>query len=73
MPKILLLLFSLFYLMPLKAQELNAQFIINADLVNQTNQQIFETLERALNEFVNSQSWTDQDFFSQEKSLVVLC
>ena len=35
--------------MPLKAQELNAQFIVNADLVNQTNQQIFETLERALN------------------------
>lgn len=67
MPKILLLLLSLFSLMPLKAQELNAQFIVNADLVNQTNQQIFETLERALNEFVNSQSWTDQDFFLQEK------
>ena len=25
-------------------QELNAQFVVNADLVNQTNQQIFETL-----------------------------
>jgi len=49
------------------SQELNAQFVVNADLVNQTNQQIFQTLERSLNEFVNSQSWSDQDFFPQEK------
>jgi hypothetical protein len=48
-------------------QELNAQFVVNADLVNQTNQQIFETLERSLNEFINSQSWSNQDFFPQEK------
>ena len=33
------------------AQELNAQVIVNSDLVNQTNQQIFKTLERSLNEF----------------------
>ena len=33
-------------------QELNAQFVVNADLVNQTNHQIFETLERSLNEFI---------------------
>ena len=48
-------------------QQLNAQFVVNADLVNQTNQQIFETLERSLNEFINSQSWSSQDFFPQEK------
>ena len=48
-------------------QELNAQFVVNADLVNQTNQQIFETLERSLNEFINSQSWSNQDFLPQEK------
>ena len=48
-------------------QELNAQFVVNADLVNQTNQQIFETLERSLNEFIHSQSWSNQDFFPQEK------
>ena len=48
-------------------QELNAQFVVNADLVNQTNQQIFETLERSLNEFINSQPWSNQDFLPQEK------
>ena len=32
-----LILLLLFYLNPLKAQELDAQVIINSDLVNQTN------------------------------------
>ena len=46
----------------LKGQELNAQVIVNSDLVNQTNQQIFKTLERTLNEFINTQVWTNKDF-----------
>ena len=49
------------------AQELNAQVIVNSDLVNQTNQQIFKTLERSLNEFLNTQVWTNQDLLPQEK------
>ncbi len=64
------ILFAFLLILPLTktdSQELNAQFVVNADLVNQTNQQIFQTLERSLNEFVNSQSWSDQDFFPQEK------
>ena len=51
----------------LNAQELNAQVIVNSDLVNQTNQQIFKTLERSLNEFINTQVWTNQEFLTQEK------
>ena len=51
----------------LKGQELNAQVIVNSDLVNQTNQQIFKTLERALNEFINTQVWTNKDFLNQER------
>ena len=42
------------------AQAIDCQITINADLVDQTNKQIFQTLERELNEFVNSTSWTDQ-------------
>ena len=41
------------------AQVLDCKVSINADLVDQTNSQIFETLERELNEFVNSTSWVD--------------
>ena len=49
------------------SQELSAQVIVNSDLVNQTNQQIFKTLERSLNEFINTQVWTDQALLNQEK------
>jgi hypothetical protein len=51
----------------IRAQELNAQVIVNSDLVNQTNQQIFKTLERSLNEFLNTQVWTDKELLNQEK------
>ena len=67
MRKISLVLFLFLTVLRVESQELNAQFVVNSDLVNQTNQQIFETLERSLNEFINSKSWTSQDFFPQEK------
>ena len=67
MRKILFVFLLILPLVKMDSQELNAQFVVNADLVNQTNQQIFQTLERSLNEFVNSQSWSNQDFFPQEK------
>ena len=49
------------------SQELNAQVIVNSNLVNQTNQQIFQTLEKSLNEFLNNQSWTNKEFLNNEK------
>ena len=56
MDKILLfILFSCFSF----AQVLNCKVSVNADLVDQTNSEIFETLERQLNEFVNATSWVD--------------
>ena len=51
----------------LRAQELDSQVVVNADLVDQTNRQIFETLEQSLNEFINSRSWTQRDFLPQER------
>ena len=62
-----LILLLLFYLSPLKAQELDAQVIINSDLVNQTNQQIFKTLELSLSEFINTQVWSNKEFLNSEK------
>ena len=67
MRKILLSFLLTLSLTKTDAQELNAQFVVNSDLVDQTNQQIFETLEGSLYEFINSQSWSTQDFFPQEK------
>ena len=65
--QILLYLIFLHLVFDLRGQELNAQVIVNSDLVNQTNQQIFKTLERALNEFINTQVWTNKDFLNQER------
>ena len=67
MKKILCLLFACVLSFQVTSQELNAQVIVNSDLVNQTNQQIFKTLERTLNEFINTQVWTEQVFLNQEK------
>ena len=61
------LLILLFLYNNIKAQELSAQVVVNSDLVNQTNQQIFRTLERSLNEFINTQVWTNQSFQDQER------
>ena len=36
------------------AQVLDCQVRVNADLIDQTNTQVFETLEKELNEFVDS-------------------
>ena len=63
-------LFFLFFLSLIgktNAQELNAQVIVNSDLVNQTNQQVFKTLERSLNELINTQVWTSEAYLSQER------
>lgn len=49
------------------AQELNAQVVVNSDLVNQTNQQVFKTLERSLNELINTQVWTGDSYLNQER------
>ncbi|MFQ3341209.1 MAG: hypothetical protein ACI9TK_000868 [Flavobacteriaceae bacterium] len=60
-------LFFFYFSSFIQAQELNAQVIVNSDLVNQTNQQIFKTLERSINELINTQVWTNQDYLNQEK------
>ncbi|WP_046757180.1 type IX secretion system protein PorD [Kordia jejudonensis] len=49
------------------AQELNCQITIDTQQVNQTNQQIFRTLERSLNDFVNKTQWTNKDFKPEER------
>ncbi|WP_422614471.1 DUF4835 family protein [Ascidiimonas aurantiaca] len=49
------------------AQELNCNIIVNSDQVAQTNQQIFKTLERALNDYVNKTKWTNKTYKQQER------
>ena len=49
------------------SQELRCEVVVNSDLVNQTNQQIFSTLQQSIKEFLNYQVWTSQNWNSEEK------
>ncbi len=49
------------------AQELNCVVTVNSDQVAQTNQQIFKTLERSLNDFVNRNKWTNRVYKDNER------
>ena len=62
-----LLLVALLYSFLGWSQELNCTVTVNSDQVNQTNQQIFQTLERSLNDFVNKTKWTNRIYRENEK------
>ncbi|MET1259666.1 DUF4835 family protein [Flagellimonas sp. DF-77] len=50
-----------------RAQELNSEVTVNSDQIGQTNQQIFQTLERSLNDFINKNKWTNRVFAENER------
>lgn len=50
-----------------RAQELNCTVTINSEQVSQTNQQVFKTLERSLNDFVNKNKWTNRVYKENER------
>lgn len=49
------------------SQELNCKLIVNAQQTGNENVQVFKTLEKQLNEFVNNTSWTSKNFKIQER------
>ncbi len=50
-----------------KAQELNCTVSINYDRITDANPQVFKTLEKSLNDFVNNTRWTARDFDVNER------
>ena len=50
-----------------KAQELNCSVQINADQIQGTQDRVFETLEKAVFEFMNNRAWTDDIFKDHER------
>ena len=49
------------------AQELNCTVKVNAEQIAGTNKQVFKTLEKALNDFVNKTEWTGQEYKANER------
>ncbi len=48
-------------------EELNAVVIVNANRVQSTNKQVFNTLQQSLTEFINQTRWTNKKFLTQER------
>ncbi|CAM4303485.1 type IX secretion system protein PorD [Zobellia nedashkovskayae] len=67
MRNFILIFFCSFFMMSVSAQEMNCVVTINADQVSQTNQQIFKTLERSLNDFINKNKWTNRTYKDNER------
>lgn len=68
--KFISLLLVVFYLTVAhvaSAQELNCQVTFNTDQIEGTNKQVFETLERAVSEYMNTTVFTNAQFAANEK------
>jgi hypothetical protein len=67
--KILILLIALFAAgVPVSAQELQAKISVNASRVgSQVDKKVFQTLQGALNTFLNNRKWTNETFQPNEK------
>lgn len=57
----------LFAVMASHGQELNCRVEVNVSQIEGTNKSVFETLESAINEYVNTTKWTDAKFSPNEK------
>lgn len=51
----------------IQAQQLNCTVTLNTQKINNANQQVFKTLETAINEFVNKTDWTGQMLSQKER------
>lgn len=67
MSKYTLFLFLFLTLSSLSAQELNATVEINHDQIPGSNKQVFNTLENAINEYLNQTKWTNYAYKPQER------
>lgn len=63
----LLLLFTTAASLLASAQELNCRVEVNTSQLEGTNKSVFETLQTAINEYVNTNKWTDAQFSPNER------
>src|ERR1700733_10097280 len=49
------------------AQELKCQVTVNAQKISGVDPAVFQTMQTALNEFMNTRSWTQDVFGAEEK------
>ena len=62
-----LLLFTTAASLLASAQELNCRVEVNTSQLEGTNKSVFETLQTAISEYVNTNKWTDTQFSPNER------
>lgn len=64
-----IILFFSFILLSLfsNAQELKCNVIVSADKLSDGSNQVFKTMEKSINEFVNNTKWTDKTYLPNER------
>lgn len=67
MRKILFILWTLCVISIANAQEINCTVTINADNIEGTNKQVFETLKASIEEYMNQNRWTNMTYAEHEK------
>ena len=49
------------------SQTVNCNFVLNSEFVDQTNQQVFSTLEKSINEFINNNLWNNKSLETHQR------
>ncbi len=56
-----------FFIIHVSAQELSCTVTVNASQIQNSNSQVYKTLEGAINEYFNNTKWTNKNYKPQEK------
>lgn len=67
MSRLLLMLSAFLCTMNLTAQEFRCNIQITSQQVQGTNRQVFQTLQSAMNEFINGRAWSNYKFTTNER------
>ena len=54
------------------SQTVNCNFVLNSEFVDQTNQQVFSTLEKSINEFINNNLWNNKSLETHQRVKLTL-
>ena len=67
MKKLVIIISLFFFFSSIWGQELKCTVSINSDQVQGTNKEVFNTLQRSIEEFVNTLRWTNMTFQEKER------
>ncbi|MDE5749628.1 MAG: DUF4835 family protein, partial [Duncaniella sp.] len=67
MMRILLVTLAAMFALLARSQELNCRVEVNTSQLEGTNKSVFEALQTAIGEYVNTTKWTDAQFSANER------